>query len=231
MSDDDSINKELNPSHYLKYSYVDFIKIIRNYINLLEGYQTIGNFTKKIITKDDITVINNLLNEILLYLSYLSSYPLLQIEFFQLFQFGIKILDLLKTFKLQKDILLYQKITRIKFLKIQQKCLIIKGTEEDCQKAEKIIDDMISIQKERDVFKLMTNVNIADFIFLKAQCKLNQNDVYSAIDLTNEALNYINDHLQENETEFQEKKRIELICKMLNFLAELYDLLKEYIIY
>lgn len=227
MSEENNSFKDELPLSKSGYKYPEFVKLVKKYIYLIENYATIGNLNRKIMSKDDIIVINNLLEEILEFVKLLAVKPLYQVEFFTLFKLGIRILDLLKGFKLQNDILLYQKIERMKFLKVEYYFLIGKNNEEDALKAEIAIDDMIQIQKEKDVARLMTNVNIANLYFLKAHCRLQMNDVNNSLELTNEAVNYLNDTTQENETEHQEDIRIETMSKMFLFLAELYDLLKE----
>ncbi|MCQ2820746.1 MAG: hypothetical protein MJ252_26090 [archaeon] len=220
-------NEDLPQSKFFGLSYDDLLKTSKKYISLIENYTVMGNTGKKVMSKDDLTVVRNLLEEIQHYLEYLAVKPLLQLEFFCLYQCAVRILDLLKGFKLQKDILLIEKLTRMRFLKIEYKMHISKNDVDDAMKAEAVIDEMMGIQKEKDVSKHMTNTNIADLVLLKAQCKLNKGEVFEALELGNKGINFLNDVSDENESERQTDKRFSKMTQILWFLAEIYDLLKE----
>ena len=171
---------ELPKSKYFKYSYEDLVKTAKEYILLIENYPVMGNTGKKVMSKDDLIVIRNLLEEILLYIGYLSNKPLEQVEFFTLYQNSIRILDLLKGFKLQKDIILIEKLTRMKFLKIEYKMLINTNDPNDALKAEAVVDELISIQKENGQNNNDKTVKVATI----SQDKLREIAQTKLVDLT-----------------------------------------------
>ena len=62
------------------------LKTAKEYIILIEDYAVMGNTGKKVMSKDDLIVVRNLLDEILLYIGFLATKPLQQVEFFTLYQ-------------------------------------------------------------------------------------------------------------------------------------------------
>ena len=113
-----SIRKDL-PQSKNRLSYDSLIQMNKNYSQALSKLKNdaILSNSELNISKSDIIVLNDLLNENLEYMNLLVKKPLYQVEFGNLYSISMSFLENLRDFN-QKEILLYQKLQK---LKVQEK--------------------------------------------------------------------------------------------------------------
>lgn len=178
---------------------------------------------RKKLSKDDIIVIDDLLKENLAYITILSKQPLNQIEFKNLYELSLQILTTLQKFIIQKDILLYEKLQRIKFYEMRAVSLSNSDAEEDLQQFEAVLDELEELHRDPDVIKYISLIKIANRIMFKAMIRFNVGDIDAAENLALSAL----DLLEKNKSTDEDPSRVKKISQILEFLAEIFDFKKE----
>jgi hypothetical protein len=159
-------------------------------------------------------------------MTILSEKPIFNLEFNNLFQVSHSLLNSLSFFENEKNIILFQKLFLIKFLRAKFQSLIIKNTQEDFEKAEEVINELESLQNDPFLQDYVTLIALASTKLNKAYLEfyrfnLNQSEIEAlgALELL-ERRNF--------EEESDETKRISKLSEILEFLACLYDLKKDY---
>ena len=221
-----SIKKDL-PQTRSGLTYDSLIQMNKNYSQALSKLKNdaILSNSQLNISKSDITVLNDLLNENLDYMYILVKKPLFQVEFGNLYSISMSFLDNLRDFN-QKEILLYQKLQKLKFLEMKFQSLVKKGSDEDLDKAEEILFDIEEIQKEPLILRQISLINVASIILYKGMIRFYMDDIELAEKYAVDALDLLErKNLPEEEKEI---KRIQKMSHILEFLAQIYDLKRDF---
>ena len=221
-----SIKKDL-PQTRSGLTYESLIQMNKNYSQALSKLKNdaILSNSQLNISKSDITVLNDLLNENLDYMYILVKKPLFQVEFGNLYSISMSFLDNLRDFN-QKEILLYQKLQKLKFLEMKFQSLVKKGSDEDLDKAEEILFDIEEIQKEPLILRQISLINVASIILYKGMIRFYMDDIELAEKYAVDALDLLErKNLPEEEKEI---KRIQKMSHILEFLAQIYDLKRDF---
>ncbi len=221
-----SIKKDL-PQSRTGLTYDSLIEMNKNYSQALSKLKNdaILSNSQLNISKSDIIVLNELLNENLDYMNILVKKPLYQIEFGNLYSISMSFLENLRDFN-QKEILLYQKLQKLKFLEIKFHLLVKKGSDEDLEKAEEILYQIEEIQKEPLILRQISLINVASIILYKGMIRFYMDDIELAEKYAVNALDILErKNLPEEEKEI---KRIQKMSHILEFLAQIYDLKRDF---
>ena len=222
QNDNFDIRDEIPHSTPSNYNVDELIQINKDYLTNL------NNLIKKSqkLTKTDMKVLNSLLKENLNLMTILSEKPIFNLEFNNLFQVSNSLLNCLSHFENDKNILLFQKLFLLKFLRAKFQSLIIKNNQEDFEKAEEVINQLESIQNDPFLQDYVTLIALSSTKLNKAflefyRFNLNQSEIEAlcALEIL-ERRNF--------EEESDEIKRISKLSEILEFLACLYDLKKDY---
>jgi len=222
QNDNEDIRDEIPHSNPSNYTVDELVQINKDYLTNL------NNLIKKSekLTKTDMKVLNSLLKENLNLMTILSEKPIFNLEFNNLFQVSNSLLNCLSHFENDKNIILFQKLFLIKFLRAKFQSLIIKNNQEDFEKAEEVINQLESLQNDPFLQDYVTLIALSSTKLNKAYLEfytfnLNQSEIEAlgALELL-ERRNF--------EEESDETKRIAKLSEILEFLACLYDLKKDY---
>ena len=112
MSKENSYRSDLPVSKRSRMPYEDLLNMNQIYCNNLKKYSENCKELRKLLSKDDMNVIDDLLKENYTYITLLAKDPLNRIEFRNLCEISLKILNIIQQFEKQKDILLYEKMQR-----------------------------------------------------------------------------------------------------------------------
>ena len=221
-----SIKKELPESPINKYSYSQLLDLNKEYCKQLS--KTIESLVLKkrniILPKNDMQVLNNLLLENYKYLIELISKTIFTVEFDHLYSISLSILNDLSQVEL-RDVKLYQKLQRLKFMELKFQNLRYSGTRNDFLKADSLLDEMESIQKDPLVAPKISLISISSILLYKGMTKFYLEDIESAENYAFEAL----DLLERNkDVDEQGTKKVEKMSNILEFLIEIYDLKKDF---
>ena len=163
--DDLIINKDLPPSQINNYSYGELLNLNKEYNKQI--LKTIENLIleKKplVLPKNDMKIINNLLQENYNYLLQIIQNALYKIEFDNLYLASLSILNSLSQLEL-KDIKIYQKKQKLKFMELKFHNYRYNGSRNDFLKAENLLEDMENIQKEKILENNITLINISTIL-------------------------------------------------------------------
>lgn len=236
MSDESSYKNDLPISKRSGLNYEDFLDLCNQYLRKIQNYPSQAN-SKYIITKQDIIVIDDILKEMLNYLKALSEYPLYQLEFNNIFDCGLKILQVLSNFYTQKNVYIYQKLQRIKFFEAKINYLITKeeGKEDDYSQAVELLDEVEKLASDVEIQDYISPISSSDYLLKRAACYFFLKDVDGAHQIALDAIDSLENNwlpTTEKQTDRRDaKKRDELISQTLEFLAQIYDIKGEYEFY
>ena len=136
-----SVKMELPKSPINNYSYEQLLEINKEYSKQLS--KTIETLVLKknklVLPKKDMNILNNLLLENYKYLMDLIPKTILTIEFDNLYITSLSLLNDLSQFEL-KEIKIYQKLQRLKFMELKFHNLRYNGTRNDFLKADSLLD-------------------------------------------------------------------------------------------
>lgn len=223
MSEQSSYRNDLPKSKRSNMPYEDLLKINQKYLKKLIKFSENCKEMRKKISKDDIIVIDDLLKENLAYITIISKQPLNQIEFKNLYELSLQILTTLQKFIIQKDVLLYEKLQRIKFYEMRAVSLSNSDSEEDLKQFDSLLDELEELHRDPDVIKYISLIKIANRIMLKAMIRFNVGDIDESEKLALSAL----DLLEKNKSTDEDQPRVKKISQILEFLAEIFDFKKE----
>ena len=217
--------KDLPESSINKYTYEELIKLNKEYNKqLTETIETLTLKKKKLVLpKNDMQVLNNLLQENYKYLVELVPKTIYTVEFDNLYYISLSILNDLSQIELE-EIKLYQKLQRLKFMELKFENLRFNGSRNDFLKAYTLLEEMEVIQNDKIVSPKISLVDISNLLLYKAVAKFYLEDIELSENYAFEAL----DILEKNKDMDDSDKKIYTISKILEFLVELYDLKKEY---
>jgi hypothetical protein len=222
QQNEDSIRNEIPRSDPSNYNVDELVQLNKDY------YTNLNNLIKnsRKLTKTDMKVLDSLLNENLNLMTILSQKPIFNLEFNNLFQISNSLLNCLSNFEEDKYIIFFQKLFLMKFLRAKFQSLIIKNNKEDLDRAEEVINQLESIQNEpflQDYVTLIalscTKLNKAYLEFYRYNFEQSEIEALGALELLER---------RNCEDESNEIKRISKLSEILEFLACLYDLKKDY---
>ena len=230
------IEKNLPISQPSGQTYQGLLKINEIYTRQLSklSKNDIKFKTKTTLPYNDMKVLNSLLKENFMYLTLLLRYKNFNIEFDNLYMISIEILNLLGQIG-QTKINVYQKLQRLKFMELKYQSLRISGREIDFSEADALLDEMEKLQYDSSLNNYLTDLDISSVKLNRAFIKFCICDFYLAkeyalnaleiLDQFNPLGNQKNKKIKNNE---DQEKYIKKLTQTHEFLAELYDLQKDY---
>ena len=223
--DDLIINKDLPYSPMNNYSYGELLNLNKEYNKQL--LKTIENLIleKKplILPKTDMQIINNLLKENYNYLLQILQNPMYKVEFDNLYMISLSLLNNLSQLELL-DIKIYQKKQKLKFMELKFHHLRYSGNRNDFLKAENLLDEIQTIQKENILSRDITIIDICNITLYKAMTKFFLEDIDQSLDYAFEAMDLLEN---QKDSEKYGSKKIDKISDILDFIAEVYKLKKD----
>lgn len=223
--DDLIINKDLPYSRVNNYSYGELLNLNKEYNKQL--LKTIENLIleKKplILPKTDMQIINNLLKENYNYLLLILQNSMYKVEFDNLYMISLSLLNNLSQLELL-DIKIYQKKQKLKFMELKFHHLRFSANRNDYLKAEALLEEIDSIQKEKILSRDITLIDVCNTTLYKAMTKFFLEDIEQSLDLAFEAMDLLEG---QKDTEKYGSKKIDKISDILDFIAEVYKLKKD----
>ena len=227
------IDKNLPISQPSGQNYQGLLKINEIYTRQLSKLtkNDIKFKTKTTLPFNDMKVLNSLLKENFAYLTLLLRYKNFNIEFDNLYTISIEILNLLGQIR-QSKINVYQKLQRLKFMELKYQSLRIGGREIDFSEADALLDEIEKLQYDPSLSNYLTELDISTTKLNRAFIKFCICDFYLAKEYALNTLEILdqfnplkNKKLKNNE---DQEKYIKKLTQAHEFLAELYDLQKDY---
>ena len=235
--DDEEGVSELEPSPPISQpsgqNFQGLLKINQIYANQLTNIAS--NNTNKFKSKipyNDMKVLNSLIKENFSYLTILLKYQKFQIEFDTLYNKSLEILNLLGLIG-QSKINLYQKCQQLKFMELKFQSLRISGRDRDYAEADALLDDMEKLHYDPNLKNYITELDRGTLILNRALVKFCICDIdlakeyaLNALMIFDQSNNPKNKKIAKNEEE--NDKYLQKLTQTHEFLAELYDLQKDY---
>ena len=232
---EEAINREayLPTSQESGLNFQSLLKLNQVYANQLlnivsNSSKNMKQKAKLILPYNDMKVINSLIKEDFIYLFQLLKFNQFKYEFDALYAFAIKILNLLGEISYSK-INLYQKIQKLKFMELKFQSLRINGTDKDFSDADNLLDEMEEILYDQTMKDYVTLLDILTLNLNRAYIKFNIYEIENAKQYALNAEEVIvkgNDNFKNNKLD--EDKCQKKLAQVHEFLAELYDLQKDY---
>lgn len=224
--DDLIINKDLPYSKMNNYSYGELLNLNKEYDNQI--LKTIENLIleKKtlILPKNDMKIINNLLQENYNYLLQIIKNPMYKLEFDNLYTVSLSILNNLSQLE-PRDIKIYQKKLKLKFMNLKFHNLRFNGNRNDFLNAEKLLEEIENIQSEKILENDISIIDISTILLYKAMTKFFLEDLEMAEEYALDALNLLeNQKEKDNYTNI----KVDKISNILDFIIEIYQLKKDF---
>ena len=213
--------------------FIGLLKINELYIIQLTKLFSGNNRYKNnaLLPSNDMIVINSLLKENLRYLYMLFQYQNLQYEFEDLYNKSIQILTLLEKAD-DKKISTFQKLFKIKFLKLKFQLLKIGGRDIDLAKADNLLEEIENIYYEPIIKKYITDFDISSLKLDRAFVKFCVCDFYLAKEYALNSLEILNKFdifkMDKKENNDNKEKYIKKQVQIYEFLAQIYDMEKDY---
>ena len=217
--DDLIINKDLPYSKMNNYSYGELLNLNKEYDKQI--LKTIENLIleKKtlILPKNDMKIINNLLQENYNYLLQIIKNPMYKLEFDNLYTVSLSILNNLSQLE-PRDIKIYQKKLKLKFMNLKFHNLRFNGNRNDFLNAEKLLEEIENIQSEKILENDISIIDISTILLYKAMTKFFLEDLEMAKEYALDALNLLeNQKEKDNYTNI----KVDKISNILDFIIEI----------
>lgn len=223
MSKENSYRSDLPVSKRSRLPYEDLLKMNQIYFNKLKKYSENCKELRKLLSKDDMNVIDDLLKENYTYITLLAKDPLNKIEFRNLYEISLKILNMIQQFEMQKDILLYEKMQRIKFNEIRCVSLLNFSSEEDLCQLDTLLNELEELERDPEVIQHLSMIKVANRLLYKSMIKFELGEIESCEEIALSAL----DILENNKESKEDVKRVLKMSQILLFLSEIYDFKKD----
>ena len=213
--------------------FIGLLKINELYIIQLTKLFSGNNRYKNnaLLPSNDMIVINSLLKENFRYLYMLFQYQNLQYEFEDLYNKSIQILTLLEKAD-DKKISTFQKLFKIKFLKLKFQLLKIGGKDIDLAKADNLLEEIENIYYEPIIKNYITDFDISSLKLDRAFVKFCACDFYLAKEYALNSLEILNKFdifkMDKKENNDNKEKYIKKQVQIYEFLAQIYDMEKDY---
>ena len=212
--------------------YIGLLKINEVYIlQLMKIFSGNNRYKKNILPYNDMIVINSLLKENLRYLYMLFQYQNLQFEFEELYNKSIQILNLLEKTDDNK-INIFQKLFRIKYLKLKFQLLKIRGRDFDLANSDNLLEELEKIYYEPLIKNYITDMDISSLKLDRAFIKFCICDFYLAREYALDSLEILNKYdifkMDKKENNSNKEHYIKKQVQIYEFLAQIYDMEKDY---
>ena len=212
--------------------YIGLLKINEVYIlQLMKIFSGNNRYKKNKLPYNDMIVINSLLKENLRYLYMLFQYQNLQFEFEELYNKSIQILNLLERIDDNK-INIFQKLFRIKYLKLKFQLLKIRGRDFDLANSDNLLDELEKIYYEPLIKNYITDLDISSLKLDRAFIKFCICDFYLAKEYALDSLEILNKYdifkMDKKENKSNKEQYIKKQVQIYEFLAQIYDMEKDY---
>ena len=212
--------------------YIGLLKINEIYIlQLTKIFSGNNRYKKNILPYNDMIVINSLLKENLCYLYMLLQYQNLQFEFEELYNKCIQILNLLEKTDDNK-ISIFQKLFRIKYLKLRFQLLKIGGRDFDLANSDNLLEEIEKIYYEPIIKNYITDLDISSIKLDRAFIKFCICDFYLAKEYALDSLEILNKYdifkMDKKENNENKEQYIKKQVQIYEFLAQIYDMEKDY---
>ena len=230
------IEKNLPISQYSGQNYNGLLKINEIYTRQLSKLikDDVRFKIKTSLPYNDMKVLNSLLKENFVYLTLLLKYKNFNIEFDNLYTISIEILNLLGQIG-QNKISVYQKLQKLRFMELKFQSLRLSGREIDYSEADALLDEMEKIQCDPVLSNHITELDISSIQINRAFVKFCVCDFYlaeeyalTAVDILEKYTSKIQKNNNNSKKYENEEKYIKKLIQVQEFLAELYDLKKDY---
>ena len=212
--------------------YIGLLKINEVYIlQLMKIFSGNNRYKKSKLPYNDMIVINSLLKENLRYLYMLFQYQNLQFEFEELYNKSIQILNLLeKTDDNKMNI--FQKLFRIKYLKLKFQLLKIRGRDFDLASSDNLLEELEKIYYEPIIKNYITDLDISSLKLDRAFIKFCICDFYLAREYALDSLEILNKYdifkMDKKGNNSNKEQYIKKQVQIYEFLAQIYDMEKDY---
>ena len=212
--------------------YIGLLKINEVYIlQLMKIFSGNNRYKKSKLPYNDMIVINSLLKENLRYLYMLFQYQNLQFEFEELYNKSIQILNLLeKTDDNKMNI--FQKLFRIKYLKLKFQLLKIRGRDFDLASSDNLLEELEKIYYEPLIKNYITDLDISSLKLDRAFIKFCICDFYLAREYALDSLEILNKYdifkMDRKGNNSNKEQYIKKQVQIYEFLAQIYDMEKDY---
>ena len=212
--------------------YIGLLKINEVYIlQLMKIFSGNNRYKKNKLPYNDMIVINSLLKENLRYLYMLFQYQNLQFEFEELYNKSIQILNLLERVDDNK-INIFQKLFRIKYLKLKFQLLKIRGRDFDLASSDNLLEELEKIYYEPLIKNYITDLDISSLKLDRAFIKFCICDFYLAKEYALDSLEILNKYdifkMDKKENKPNKEQYIKKQVQIYEFLAQIYDMEKDY---
>ena len=212
--------------------YIGLLKINEVYIlQLMKIFSENNRYKKNKLPYNDMIVINSLLKENLRYLYMLFQYQNLQFEFEELYNKSIQILNLLERVDDNK-INIFQKLFRIKYLKLKFQLLKIRGRDFDLASSDNLLEELEKIYYEPLIKNYITDLDISSLKLDRAFIKFCICDFYLAKEYALDSLEILNKYdifkMDKKENKSNKEQYIKKQVQIYEFLAQIYDMEKDY---
>ena len=212
--------------------YIGLLKINEVYIlQLMKIFSGNNRYKKNKLPYNDMIVINSLLKENLRYLYMLFQYQNLQFEFEELYNKSIQILNLLERIDDNK-INIFQKLFRIKHLKLKFQLLKIRGRDFDLASSDNLLEELEKIYYEPLIKNYITDLDISSLKLDRAFIKFCICDFYLAKEYALDSLEILNKYdifkMDKKENKSNKEQYIKKQVQIYEFLAQIYDMEKDY---
>jgi len=212
--------------------YIGLLKINEIYIlQLTKIFSGNNRYKKNILPYNDMIVVNSLLKENLRYLYMLLQYQNLQFEFEELYNKCIQILNLLEKADDNK-ISIFQKLFRIKCLKLRFQLLKIGGRDFDLANSDNLLEEIEKIYYDPFIKNYITDLDISSIKLDRAFIKFCICDFYLAKEYALDSLEILNKYdifkMDKKENNENKEQYIKKQVQIYEFLAQIYDMEKDY---
>jgi tetratricopeptide (TPR) repeat protein len=234
--EDFDVEKNLPISQFSGQNYNGLLKVNEIYTRQLSKLikDDVRFKFKTSLPYNDMKVLNSLLKENFVYLTLLLKYKNLNIEFDNLYTISIEILNLLGQIG-QNKLNIYQKLQKLRFMELKFQSLRISGREIDYSEADTLLDEMEKIQNDPALSNYITELDISSTQINRAFIKFCVCDFYlaeeyalTAVDILEKYTSKIQKNNNASKKNENEEKYIKKLIQIQEFLAELYDLKKDY---
>ena len=235
--DQNDIERNLPLSQPSGQNYQGLLKINEIYTRQLSKLNKNNErFKNKVsLPYNDLKVLNSLLKENFIYLSLLLRYKNFNIEFDNLYTISIEILNLLGQMG-SNQINIYHNCQKLKFMELKFQSLRISGRDIDYSEADALLDEMESIQSDPLLNNYITDLDVSSVKLNRAFIKFCICDFYLAKEYAINALEILDQfnplksskNKKSTKNSEEEEKYIKKLIQVHEFLAELYDLQKDY---
>lgn len=222
-------------------SGLDFPKLIK--LNKIYANQLLNIFSNSSKTKrakskinlpyNDMKVLNSLIKEDIIYLFQILKFNQFKEEFDELYNLSMQILNYLDAIPVTK-IHIYQNIQKLKLLELKFQNIRINELDKDYSNADMILDEIENIVYDQSMKDYITILDLASLNLNRAYIKFSIFDFENAKQYALDAAeifdkgNMVYGFKNNKDNEEEEEKCKQKLAQIQEFLAEIYDLQRDY---